>query len=78
MEKSSYSLKLTPKASEDLDKIYSYITKELYAEESANNLIDRIETNIMRLKDFPFSCNYVDDDYLKSVPNGVVGLPPVK
>ena len=61
MSKNNYSLKLTPKASEDLDKIYSYISKELYAEKAVKNLLEKIETSIMRLKDFPFSCNYVVD-----------------
>lgn len=66
MVKSKYSLKMTPKAAEDLDGIYSYISKELYAERAADNLLDRIETGIMRLKEFPFSCNYVADEFLKS------------
>ena len=66
MSKNSYSLKLTPKASEDLDKIYRYITEELYAEQAAVNLLEKIETSVMRLKEFPFSCNYVADEYLKN------------
>jgi len=61
MSKNNYSLKLTPKATEDLDKIYSYISQELYAERAAKNLLEKIETSIMRLQDFPFSCNYVTD-----------------
>ena len=65
MSKNNYSLKLTPKASEDLDKIYSYISKELYAEKAVKNLLEKIETSIMRLKDFPFSCNYVVDKFLR-------------
>lgn len=66
MSRNSYSLKFTPKASEDLDKIYSYIVDELYAKESAGNLLERIETSIMRLKDFPFSCSYVSDEFLRN------------
>mgnify|MGYP000850257477 FL=1 len=65
MSKNNYSLKLTPKASEDLDKIYSYISKELYAEKAVKNLLEKIETSIMRLKDFPFSCNYIVDKFLR-------------
>ncbi|AGL03661.1 type II toxin-antitoxin system RelE/ParE family toxin [Desulfoscipio gibsoniae] len=65
MSKNSYSLKLTPKASKDLDKIYRYITEELYAEQAAVNLLEKIETSVMRLKDFPFSGNYFADEYLK-------------
>jgi len=66
MSNSSYSIKITPKASDDLDKIYSYITSDLYAESAAIDLLERIETKIMRLKDFPFSCSYVTDEFLKS------------
>lgn len=65
MSRNSYSLKLTPKAGEDLDEIYRYITEELYAEQAAANLLEKIEASIMRLKEFPFSCNYVADEYLK-------------
>ena len=35
MLKNNYSIKLTPKAREDLDRIYSYISQELYAEKAA-------------------------------------------
>ena len=66
MSKNNYSLKFTPKASEDLDKIYSYISKELYAEKAAKNLLEKIETSIMRLQDFPFSCNYLADEFLRN------------
>ncbi len=65
MSKDNYSLKLTSKANEDLDKIYSYISKELYAEKAAKNLLEKIETSIMQLKDFPFSCNYASDEFLR-------------
>ena len=65
MSNNSYGLKLTPKASEDLDKIYRYITEELYAEQAAADLLEEIETSVLKLKEFPFSCNYVADEYLK-------------
>lgn len=65
MSKNNYSLKFTPKASADLDKIYYYISEEPYAEKSAIDILERIETSIMRLRDFPFSCNYVADEFLK-------------
>ena len=65
MSNNRYGLKLTPKASEDLDKIYRYITEELYAEQAAADLLEEIETSVLRLKEFPFSCNYVADEYLK-------------
>jgi len=56
---------MVPKAFEDLDDIYSYITHELYNERTADNLMKKIETSIMRLKDFPFSCSFVKDEILK-------------
>lgn len=61
-----YTLKITPAAKEDLEKIYGYITNELYNESAAKNLLDKIEESFMRLKDFPFSCNFVADEFLKN------------
>ncbi len=65
MSISNYRVKLTPKAREDLDKIYSYITGELYAPEAANSLLEKIEAGIMRLSDFPFACSHVEDEFLR-------------
>ncbi|MEH7225216.1 type II toxin-antitoxin system RelE/ParE family toxin [Bacillus sp. JJ1566] len=66
MEKSEFEIKITPKAYEDLDEIYGYIANELYNEDAADNLLEKMETNIMRLKEFPFSCSYVRDEILKN------------
>ena len=66
MSKNSYSLKLTPKAGEDLEQIYSYISEKLFESNAANNLLEKIESSIMKLKDFPFSSNLVSDEFLKS------------
>ncbi|WIF95223.1 type II toxin-antitoxin system RelE/ParE family toxin [Caminicella sporogenes] len=66
MGKNRYSLKITPAAKEDLEKIYDYITNELYNESAAENLLDKIEESFMRLKDFPFSCSFVADEFLKN------------
>ena len=66
MSTSNYRVKLTPKAREDLDKIYSYFTGELYATEAANSLLEKIEADIMRLSDYPFACSQVDDEFLRS------------
>jgi len=66
MPEYKYSLKFTPKAEEDLDQIYGYIFNTLCAENAANKLIDKIEKEILRLKEFPFSCSYVIDEPLKS------------
>lgn len=66
MRENRYTLKITPAAANDLDKIYSYISNELYNETAAENLMDKIEESFMRLKEFPFSCNFVSDDFLKN------------
>lgn len=66
MSTSDYQVKLTPKAHEDLDRIYSYITGELYAPVAANSLLEKIEASIMRLRDFPFAYGLVDDGFLRS------------
>ena len=57
---------MTPKAADDLDNIYRYISEELFAESSATNILKRIEKGIMALREFPFSCNYVSNEYLKN------------
>lgn len=61
-----YTIKMTPKAADDLDKIYRYISEELFATSSVINMLDRIEKEIMRLRKFPFSCNYLADQYLRN------------
>jgi toxin ParE1/3/4 len=61
-----YKIKFTPVAEQDLDDIYDYIVNKLFAETAANSLLEKIETDIMRLKGFPFSCSYVLDEALKS------------
>ncbi len=65
MEKKRYLLKITPVARDDLDKIYNYIIKDLYSVMAAENLLNKIENSFMRLKDFPFSCNFVNNKILK-------------
>lgn len=57
---------MTPKASDDLDNIYRYISEELFAISAATNILKRLEKEILRLKEFPFSCNFVADDYQKN------------
>ena len=66
MPNNNYSLKFTPIALQDLDEIFSYISTKLFAESSALKLIDNIENSIMKISHFPFSCNLVLDEPLKS------------
>lgn len=65
MGKSNYTIKVAPKAFDDLDEIYSYISHELDNEGAADNLLEKLETSIMRLKEFPFSGSFVRDETLK-------------
>src|SRR5665647_2873802 len=66
MPNSNYSLKFTPKAQDDLDEIYSYISTKLFAKIAAAALMDNIEKSIMMLALFPLSCSFVIDEPLKS------------
>jgi len=62
----NYLVKMTPKAGTDLDNIYRYISEELFAVSAAANILEGLETGIMRLREFPFSCNYVADEFLRN------------
>lgn len=62
----NYTIKVTPKAAEDLDNVYRYISEELFATSAATNIMERIEKEIMKLRKFPFFCNYVADEYLRN------------
>lgn len=60
----NYRLEFTPKAEEDLEQIYGYIFGTLSAATEADRLVVNIEQAIMRLKEYPFSCQYVLDEPL--------------
>ena len=62
----NYNLKFTLKAEEDLVEIYGYIFGTLSATIAADKLVDHIEKAIMRLKEYPFFCQYVLDEPLKT------------
>jgi len=66
MPENNYSLKFTPKAYDDLDEIYNYISTKLFSEIAAQSLMDKIESKIMRLAEFPFLCGFVLDEPLKN------------
>lgn len=65
MVRKAYSIKFSPKACEDLDAIYDYIADHLHNRDAAENLTAKIENGIMRLCEFPLSCNLVADELLK-------------
>jgi len=66
MEKNNYIVRITPRAYDDLDDIYSYIVSELYNDIAAEELMEKIENNIMRLSEFPLSGSFVEDENLKN------------
>ena len=53
MVKNNYSVYFTNIAIHDLDDIYRYISEELFAESAATKLLNRIESSIMQLREFP-------------------------
>ncbi|WP_040979501.1 type II toxin-antitoxin system mRNA interferase toxin, RelE/StbE family [Oceanobacillus jeddahense] len=65
MENNQYVVKVSPKAAEDLDEIYEYISENLYNQDAANKLLNKIELGIKRLNRFPFSCELVTDEILR-------------
>jgi toxin ParE1/3/4 len=65
MAKIKYNVKFTPLANEDLTQIYAYISDQLIAGPAATDLLEKIEINIMRLEEFPFSCSLVFDKQLR-------------
>lgn len=65
MEENNYTIKFTPVAHNDLKEMYSYISQELFVENVAEDLLSRIETNILRLNFFPYSGSYPADAVLR-------------
>lgn len=66
MSKNEFEAILTPASLNDLDSIYRYITINLQSDISARNLLDKIEERILQLELFPYSCEFVQDEALKS------------
>lgn len=65
MVKSKYTIHFTKVAMNDLDEIYQYITEELFAENTATDLLEGIENNVRKLKEFPNSGSRFVDEYLQ-------------
>lgn len=51
-----YALRFYPKAKQDLENIYTYISKELCNPEAAKKLIITIEKGLTQVREIPFSC----------------------
>lgn len=53
MDTNQYKVIITPTAYREIDRIYYYISENLYAENAARDLIKEIEEKLQRLKDTP-------------------------
>ena len=56
MDTKNYKVVITEEAENDLEEIYEYIEKELFADKVARNLIKEIKQRILSLEDNPYSC----------------------
>lgn len=52
----NYEIILTDIAKEELEDIYDYIYNQLLAEKAANNLMEKIEKQILLLENNPYAC----------------------
>lgn len=59
MDINNYEIILTDSAKIDLEEIYEYISKNLLETNSANKLMEKIENDILRLEQHPYSCTEV-------------------
>ena len=53
---SNFKIILTDIAKEDLEEIYEYISEHLLEKAAANRLMNKIEEDILRLEQNPYSC----------------------
>lgn len=60
-----YSLFIYPKAEQDMERIFEYIAKDLYAPESALNLINKFYAALENIRYFPQSCPLTSNIALK-------------
>lgn len=56
MDTNTYEIVFTDTAKEELEEIYEYISEHLLEVGAANRLMDKIEQNILRLEQNPYSC----------------------
>ncbi|MGM0641912.1 MAG: type II toxin-antitoxin system RelE/ParE family toxin [Thermotogota bacterium] len=59
-----YEVIYLPAAKKDLNEIISYI--QIEAPEAALNFLDKLDENILQLKDFPYKGKKPDDENLNS------------
>ena len=62
-----YKIIFTENAEIELDNIYDYISNTLLSENSAKELMNKIEESTLRLEMFPESCSTVDGYIINDV-----------
>lgn len=62
----NYEVKITRQAQEQMAEIVDYISHELFASEAANKLLDKMESNIMSLSDFPERYKLIEEEPWKT------------
>ena len=60
MDTNNYKVIFTETAEMELEGIYDYISKTLLSENSAKQLMEKIEEKTLRLEMFPESCSIAD------------------
>lgn len=55
MTTKNYHIHFTPMAEDDLETIYDYISRELFADSAAKKLMAKFDKKIMLLKQMPYS-----------------------
>lgn len=68
-----YAVKVTAQAQEQIREIAHYIAMELQAPDAASDLLDKLETAIVSLGEFPCRVALTDEEPWRS--NGVRRLP---
>ena len=79
MNTKDYEVVLTDVAKEELNDIYEYISKNLKEKNIANKVMNKIEKNILRLANNPYSCMEVhikphNEIYRKLVIDNYIAL----
>ena len=76
MDTKKYKVIITPTAFRELDRIYTYISEELYAKNAAKDLMRKIESEIKNLSSNPKIYPKIEKiDELK--PYGVFAVPAI-
>ena len=64
MDTDNYTIKFTAHAYKDLENIFEYISKNLYAPQAANRIMNMLDDSINSLSAQPFIAPFISDDFL--------------